>query len=237
MATTLSVILRKARQRLDRYAGGDVQWKNDELLEYANEGIKEMWRELVNLKASHFYTVDATNVSQAASGTSLTGVPSDVATVQLIRPRDLTEDNLCRYRPLAYTDPLFIAELTRGNVDPSGITIYYDIVGAGGPTAAPTIYVAPTLSSALTLTLVYTPTVSDKAETDNNPIPGESDTALVFWILSQALAKTRPNKDPEPTYLQMYEAAKDKIRMTFSVRQEQEPRIVEGFMEDELDAF
>src|SRR4051812_13237299 len=65
-------------------------WTDAELLDHAVNGIKDLWKAILDLNEGHFVTIDETNVSMAASSNVLTGVPADVFRVELIELRDQT---------------------------------------------------------------------------------------------------------------------------------------------------
>jgi hypothetical protein len=72
--------------------------------------VKDLWRDIVDLKQEHFLTVDNTNVSLAANTSTLTGLPSDVHKVYMIEPRDISQDSNfvgLSFVPLDYNDPKF----------------------------------------------------------------------------------------------------------------------------------
>ena len=69
---------------------GGSFWTDDELLDKLIDAAKDMWAAILDTYGDHYLTVDVTNVSLAASATSLTGVPTDTFRVHLIEPRDTT---------------------------------------------------------------------------------------------------------------------------------------------------
>ena len=218
---------------------GGAFWTDAELLTYILEGAKDLWRALLDLHQEHFMTVDATNVSLAASTATITGTPADTLRVLSIEPRDLSvatgTGRYILFQPADYQSPEFVAARSRDDIDPNeGGIIYYAVAGAGSPVAAPTIYVAPEISSALNLRLVYIPTLSSSlAAASNNPIPGESDLALKAWCIAYAKAKERDDGSPDPNWLAIYATEKQSLLTVSTPRQEQEPRVVRGV----FDAF
>lgn len=233
MATPIADIITQCRRaRLQEVV--PRFWTQDELVGHFNAGMRDLWKALKDVYQDHFRTIDDTNVSLAASATTLTGVPTDVATVLGIEPRDPVS------RPIIfvqkdYLHPDFQAARFAGAQsaqDPSQRSvIYYDIDGAGGPVAAPTIRIAPPLSSALNLTLIYVPVLAARTIADTNPIPGESDLALELWIAAHALPKQRESQEPDPGMLAAYEVEKAKIATAATPRDESEPDVVEAFFE------
>jgi hypothetical protein len=88
MATLLSAIETQARRHMLEATARF--WSSAELIDIINLGIKDLWGAIIDLNQEHFLTVDITNVSLAADGTSLTGVPTDTFRVHLIEPLDTT---------------------------------------------------------------------------------------------------------------------------------------------------
>lgn len=236
MATVLSTIRDKARKTLLETTAGF--WTDAELLEHLQDGIRDLWGAVVDLHQEHFFTVDATAVSLAANTATLTGVPSDVFRVMLIEPRDVSQsasDRNVTFVPRDYHSKEFIQARTVPAQSPgNGPIIYYAITQAGAPVGAPTIYVAPQLSSALNLRFVYIPTLASTAydtASDNNPIPGESDNALFAWTIAFARAKEREDRSPDPNWLAVYGTEKQNVLTRLTPRQEQEPEYAEGMFE------
>lgn len=214
-------------------------WSDAELLEHLVEGVKDLWGAIVDLHQEHYATDDATNVSLAASSNSLTGVPTDVFRVLLIEPRVLTSGTTgahIRFVPRDYNSPEFEQARAMSAQQPSdGLVIYYTIFGAGAPTGtAPTIKVAPQISSALTLRLVYIPTLASSgySASTENPIPGEADNALYAWCMAFARAKERDDRSPDPNWLAVYATEKQNIITRLTPRQEHEPEYVSGMFEE-----
>lgn len=235
MSSTLASLITQARDLLNEPTASF--WSDAELLRYMNGGINDLFRRIKDNLQDDFFTEDVTNVYAAANATSLTGVPSNVAHVRAIVPRSLASYPNVRFWPRKYGDYDFLSAQSASAIDPlSGGDIYYAIVGTGGPVGAPTIKIAPALSSQLLLAFAYTP--SRTAITDSstaNPIPGESDMALVYWTVAHALART-PHGDqgsmvPHPGWLKMYEDQLAKIGVATTPRQDDEPDVAEAFFE------
>ena len=230
MATLLSAIETKARYHLKEPTASF--WSSNELIAHMNDGIKDLWGAVVDLHQEHYITVDSTNVSLAANGTSLTGVPSDVFRVHLIEPRDTTTNPGQRvlFVPRDYNSDDFINARSRTAQDPeSGLVIYYCVTQAGAPVAAPTILVAPSINTAMNLRFVYIPTQPILTSAGTNPIPGESDNALVAWTVAYGRAKEREDRSPDPNWLAVYKTEKNNITVRLTPRQEQEPEVVEDY--------
>lgn len=238
MATLLSALETQVRRHLTE--GTASFWSSAELVDIMNQGFRDLWRPIVDLKAEHFLTVDNTNVSLAADSSTLTGVPIDVHKIYLIEPRDLSStgsNNGLIFKPLDYNHPHFQAARTLSDVDPSDTVIYFAVIGQGAPTSDSdpetlNIYVAPQVNSAVNLSFVYVPTLSDLTTTDYNPIPGHSDNAVIAWTVAYARAKEREDRSPDPNWLQIYNAEKQNILQSLGLRQLQEPEFVEALFQE-----
>lgn len=232
MATPLSTIATRARVHLVETAASF--WTDAELVQHAIYGCQDLWRSIIDNYQDYFLTIDETNVSQAASATSLTGVPADVFRVKGIEPRTLTDtsanSNLL-YRPLDFMHTDFVRARAAPAVDPSGVTVYYDLIGTAGPVAAPTIRVAPAFTSAVNLRLVYIPTLAALTSADNNPIPGETDNAIMAWVIAYARAKEREDRSPDSEWLAIYATDKQHILQAITPRQDDENEYAEGLFE------
>ncbi len=232
MATLLSTVISNARVKLLETSASF--WTDAELLVDALDGVRDLWKAVLALDEGHFFTQDITNVSLAASTSTLTGVPADLFRVELIEPRDLTSSAAVQnmtFEPRALNHPDFSGARSLGSVDPSNRTIYYAVLGAGSPIAAPTIEIAPKVTTAVNLRLTYTAGLAALTASSNNPIPGESDHALMAWIIAHARAKERDDRSPDPEWLAMYAADKAHILSALTPRQTQEPEVAEAFFE------
>jgi hypothetical protein len=217
-------------------ATGGTFWADAEILTHLTDGGKDMWAAILDLYSNHYFTDDVTNVSLAANTGSLTGVPADTFRVQLIEPRDTTSAGTYPgvvFVPRKYNHPDFIAARAVGTIAPGmARVIYYDVSGAGTPVGTPTVLVAPKLSSALTLRFVYSPTLAALTASSNNPIPGESDKALVAYAVAFARAKERDDRSPDPNWIAVYATEKQSILVRLAPRQDQENEQVIGMFED-----
>ena len=232
MATTLATIITNARVKLLETSASF--WTDAELLVDAIDGVRDLWKAVLALDEGHFYTQDITLVSMAASTKTLTGVPADVFRVVLIEPRDLSSTATVQdmtFEPRALNHPDFSGARSLGDVSASGRTIFYSVLGAGSPVAAPTIEVAPTISAAVNLRLTYVAGLAAMTSASNNPIPGESDHAVMAWIIAHARAKERADRSPDPEWLAMFAADKAHLLASLTPRQTQEPEVAEAFFE------
>lgn len=211
-------------------------WQDAELLDIAIKGVTDLWASIMDLHQEHYLTIDETNVSLAADTAYLTGVPSDTFRVHLIEPRDTTNANSSRgiqFVPRDYNHPDFINARAESAFQPSGDTeIFYCLIGAGSPVAAPTVQIAPKISSALNLRFVYVPTlaVSGYTVASNNPIPGEADQAIIAWIVAFARAKERQDRSPDAGWLAIYSTEKQTLLSRLSPRQTQEPQYIDAYL-------
>ena len=185
----------------------------------------------------NLWEVIRTQATLTASTATITGVPTDVFRVLLIEPRDVTSGVSGReihFVAKDYNSREMIAARSISAVDANvmgGGVIYYAITQAGAPVGAPTIYVAPQVTSALTLRLVYVPIQAAVASSGNNPIPGESDNALVAWTVAYARAKEREDRSPDPNWLTVYGTEKQNILVRLAPRDESEPAYADGMFE------
>lgn len=230
MATLLSTILANARIKLQETSARF--WTDAEIVSDINGGIADLWRAINAQYQDYYFTTDAASCSIAASATSMSGVPSDVAIVRGVEPASPSAypDLNFEFRP--YTDPKVASARAMTAQDPTQIgVIYLSLTGLGAPAGTPTIYVAPRLTSAVTVRLTYIPTLPAKTVSDNNPIPGQSDKALEFWAIAYARAKIREDQSPDPEWLALYATEKANILTALAPRQEQDDQRVEGLFE------
>ena len=209
-------------------------WSSDELIDILNLGQKDLWGATTDLGLEHYLTVDITNVSQAADAIVLATVPTDVYKVYLIEPRDLSTSSTSRdmwYLPKEYNSPIVREARGLDAQDPTGTTVFYSLSGEGAPVGRPTIHVAPKLSAAVNLSLSYYPVLATSTSASTNPIPGESDAALIAWTVAWARAKERENRAPDPEWLATYGQLKKNLLVSLDPRQVQEPTVVESFFQ------
>lgn len=204
------------------------------LLEHVNAAIADLWRAISDNFQDYFFEIDT--VSMAANGTTLSSVPTNLAKVLGIEPADMGTYGALKFVPRGYNSAEFQSARAQAAIDPaSGGIIFYAITGAGGPVGAPTIYVAPKLSSTVSLSLIHTPTLAKIVAGDSNPIPGESDDAIIAYTIAHALAKEQEDKAPHPGWLAKYATEKVNILTFLTPRQEDEPDVAEGVHEMFID--
>jgi hypothetical protein len=230
VATTLAYLEARVREHLNEPV--PRFWSSREIVDHLLDGMKNLWRVYYDTYQDYFVTIDSTNVSLAADAYVLTGVPADVSIVRGIEPRALTTYPNLQFSPRDYLSPEFTAARGQSAQDP-GYTdvIYYTIHGAGGPVSAPTIRTAPKLSSALNVSLIYVPVLPALVVGDTNPVPGESDDAIIAWATAHALAKSKEDQMPDAGWVQKYTAGKEQLRTGVTPRQTHEPEVVPAFFE------
>jgi hypothetical protein len=230
MATTIQTLIDQARRHLHEATARF--WSDAELVTHANKGIKDLWRAINDNYQDYFLTIDVTNVSLAANSASVAGLPADVGVVRGIEPRVRTSYPNLTFFAKDYMHPDFANARAQAAFDPGqGGTIYWRLMGAGGPVAAPTIQIAPQVSAAVPLRLIYVPTLAELALAGNSPIPGESDQALIAWIVAYARAKERPDLTPDPSWLEVYSTEKKSILVSLTPRQTEDDEIAEALFE------
>lgn len=236
MPTPLSTIRSKSRRHLLEETASF--WSEAELLDIILEGCKDLWGGIVDLHEAHFLTVDEDNVSIQENARQLLGVPADTFRVHIIEPRVTNEEGTTRrvsFIPRDFNHRDFINARTGSAFDPSnGGNIYYCLTNAGYPISAPTVLIAPPVSVAMDLRFVYVPGLgSGLTASSVNPIPGESDQALIAWCVAYARAKEREDRSPDPSWLAVYATEKQNILTRLTPRQEQEARVVDALFESE----
>src|SRR5437867_2783715 len=80
-------------------------WTSQELVDWIAAGIRDLWRDIADLKQEHFLTFNNTDVYLPLSTDHLIGLPTDVHKVYLIEPRSIIESGLnvgLQFRPLDY---------------------------------------------------------------------------------------------------------------------------------------
>lgn len=243
MATKIQTVIQQVRRYLVEPEPNF--WSDDELVSIATTGIRDLWRDTVDLKQEHFLKsiTDGTvslptgSIANSTSGGAqqLQGVPGDVHKVYMIEPLNLVETGSnvgLQFRPLPFNDYRFQLQRTRTPIDPSNDTIYYAIHGAGGPVNAPTIICAPTVTSAVQLSFTYVPVLGVLRATDVIPIPGEADNAVIAWTVAYARAKEKEDRAPDPAWLTVYATEKAHLLGSLGIRQYQEPTFAEAVYEE-----
>lgn len=232
MPTLLSTIRTNVRLNLNEPTA--TFWTDAELLDLMIDGIKELWRSILDLYQDHLVTIDETNVTLPASTSALAGVPADVFRIVNIQPRVLGASNPSQglvFKPATLIDPRFIQAQTQPPVSPRNRVIYYAVVNAGAPVGAPTIRVAPQVSSTVDLALWYNPTLPTLTAASNNPIPGESDRAVMAYAIAWARAKEKGDRAPDAEYISIYATEKRNLLTALTPRSVQEVQTVDALFE------
>lgn len=241
MATVINAITPLARHHLIEESA--AYWTDAELQGWTILGIRDLWRDITDLKQEYFLITDnsnvylpATPVSASAAGvTFLTGVPPSVHKVYQIEPRDLSVNSSNHgllFKPIKYNDNKFQLARSKAPIDPANDTIYYAIHGEQSPVRAPDIVCAPSVTSQVPISFSYIPSLGNIQATDLNPIPGESDNALIAWTVAFARAKEREDRSPDPAWLAVYATEKQHLLQSLGLRQYQEPQYVPAEFEE-----
>lgn len=244
MPTTLGAIVSRTRTQIlapvhqSGAISPDAFWTDDELLAHVIAGCRDLWRAVVDLHQDHFVKTDTAVVLPAAAE-ALTGVPADCFRILSLQPRDLSESGSpsLRFRRAAVTSRDFLLAEQRTAIDAIGTggVVYYALVNAGSPVMTPEILTAPQVTSAVPIRLRYVPTLPGALTVDSvNPIPGESDHALMAWCAAYALGKQNPDGTltPDPTWLSVYSTEKESIKVVIEPRDASSPQIVRGVFDD-----
>jgi len=209
-------------------------WTDAELVQHLADAARELWRAIINLHERHFYTVNESSVSMAPSQSTLAGVPGDGFRVTLLEPTDVTTLYGMLFQHRNYEHAEFCAARAEGAVDPAGRTIFWDLLGEGPNVSTASIYVAPQSNSTVSLRIGYIrnlSSLSSATTSSTNPIPGESDDALVAYCVAHARAKEREDRSPDPEWMAIYGTAKKNLLAALTPRVEPEAQEVEGVFE------
>lgn len=205
-------------------------WTSAELTQIIIRGIKDIWRDAVDLKQEHYLTINDTDVYLPADSWTLAGIPNDVHKVYLIEPRDLSSTGTTAkttFTPKEYNSVDFQTARGRSTVDPDSTDFFYAIMGQGSPAGLTEIRIAPKSSSAVNLSFSYYYTLPPLVSGSVVPIPGEADNALIAWTGAFARAKERESRGPDPEWLAIYATEKQHLLQSLGLRQVQEPQHVD----------
>lgn len=233
MPTQISSIVSKARKRLIEDTASF--WTDDELRDICIDGIKDLWRDIVDLKQEHYLVTNTTDVTYPANTTTLIGVPTNVHKLYMIEPTDTTANSTnvgLTFQPLDYNHKDFIRSRTLDAISPANSSIYYAISGQGAPVNAPTITCAPKVDSDVPVAFTYVPTLGAMDENSFVPIPGEADNALVAWTVSYARSKEREDRAPDQGWLAIYATEKQHLLQSLGLREYQEPSVAIALFEE-----
>ena len=169
--------------------------------------------------------------------TTISGVPVDLFRIYMMEPVDPTT-NQCAFVPRPYNHIEFAnarnSTVTTALSPTSGVNIFFDVSGVGTPGQVPIINVAPQLTTAVQIALTYVPILgvqSYSRQTSMNPIPGESDNALIAWIVAYAIGKERQDRMPDAGWLSIYQTEKQGLLTRMRPRQEQEAQYADGIFD------
>jgi hypothetical protein len=220
-----------AHARVHLVEATQFYWTDAELITHLNLGIKDLWRAISDNFQDYFFEVSET-VSFAANATTLSGVPTNVAKVLSIEPVDQEAYPTLKFFPRSFNHVDAQNARAQAASDPSSLgSVFYSLTGAGAPVGAPTIYAAPKTSATVALRMAFTPTTPTIVAANNNPVPGESDDALIAWTVAHALAREREDRKPDPDWIAKYSTEKTNILTFLSPRQNDEPDVAEGVHE------
>ena len=222
-------------------------WTSAELWTHISAGCKDLWRSIVDLKQEHFLHINTTDVVMPASltpsgGTTpagaigLTGLPTDIHKVYNIEPVNMGEngDNVgLIYKPKDFNHDDFKLARTRPAITPSNDTIYYHISLAGAPAGITQILCAPLVTANVAIAFGYIPILQPLVNsTDQIPIPGEADNALVAWCVAYARVKESEDRAPDANWLAIYNTEKEHLMQSLGLRQYQEPKYGDALFQD-----
>lgn len=234
MATQMADILTQVRVRLRELS--PRAWTDEDLLDIANKGVKDLWRAICDTHQNHFFTINDTDVSYQAGDDELSGIPDDCYRIVAIRPKVLGENSSNKsliFKPAnGVNDPRFVQAEARAAVSPEDNIIYYVVVNEGAPVGTPRVLCAPPVSATVNIHLKYNQVLQRVDEDDVNPIPGESDNALIAWTIAYARADELDERAPDANWLAIYATEKVNLIKQIGPRQVQEPQVVEGMFED-----
>lgn len=229
----LSAIETLVRQRLIEPSANF--WTSDELTQLCVAGIRDLWRSIVDLKGEHFLR-QMTDVYYPQNSDRLANLPNNsIHKIYLIEPANMSANSAnvgLLFSPRPYKNRLFQLARSQDPISPANDTIWYDIAGAGGPADGITVFCAPQVTSNVPLNFLYIPTLGAMDQNSVNPIPGESDNALVAWTVAYARAKERDDRMPDPAWLQVYSTEKQNLLQSLGLREYQEASYVDAQFEE-----
>lgn len=235
MSTTLQTVLNMTRDALNEAV--PRYWSDVELLRYMNRGIRDAWRQITLTNQNYQFSLN-TSVTLAANADVLTNVPTDVSVIFNLESLDMVAHPINFIGRTDYANAEFQNARRRSqagethNPDQPG-TIFFCLVGAGAPVGAPTVYVAPRVSAALTLALAYRPVIgAELTATGLVPLPGELDQALVHWTAAYAIGRERSSAEPDAPRISLYQREVDVILAAITPRDEQEDQTVQAFFQE-----
>ncbi|HEY3499448.1 MAG TPA: hypothetical protein VGK73_32385 [Polyangiaceae bacterium] len=212
-------------------------WSDAELLRYMNRGIRDAWRQISMVNQNYQFSLN-TALTMDANADTLTGVPSDLSVVLNLEAADMVANPIHFFGVSDYANADFQSARRQSQGGQAIDTaapgkVYFCVVGAGAPVAAPTIYVAPRINAQITLALAYRPTIgAELAASGNVPLPGELDQALVHWTTAYALGRQRGEAQPDRTHLDLYQNEMNKLIAAIDPRDESGDETVVAMFEE-----
>jgi hypothetical protein len=232
MSSTMQEVQDLVRERL--HEPEPLFWSESELHKILIAGVKDLWRDIVDLKAEHYLVVNDTDCYIPSGSEQMAGVPADVHKVYLIEPRELGTEGArttLYFTPRDFNHDEFRSARSVPTIYPPYGEIFYAVTGQGSPVGAPTIRIAPKVSADQDVTLSYVPTLEPLHLESVVPIPGEADNALVAWGVAYARAKEREDRAPDANWLSIYGTEKQHLLQSLGLRQYQEPTITDGMFD------
>jgi hypothetical protein len=233
MATPIATLIAIARRHLNEPAevsGG--AFTDAELAALANLACNDLWR-AINDNFQDYFLEEAELIQETGADT-LTDVPDDCAIVRGLEVLDQSARPGLVYEHKNYTHIDFARARARDDIDPSqGGKIFYHLRGQGAPVDAPQIDVAPLTTADVTLRLTYVPTLTEVDELSDNPIPGQSNNAIVAWMVGYGMAKIAEDQAPNAGWLTLYGTEKQNMLVSLTPRQSDDEDVAEAMFEDE----
>jgi len=232
MATTFTTLLGRVRTNLVSSGSSDTFYTDAMILAELNDGMWDLQKAINALYQDYYFTTTPSAVSIAANGTTISGWPTDVMVVRGLEPAVPASYPFLEFVFKPYTSPEFMAARRLTAQDPTQLSrMLVAITGAAGPVAAGTVYVAPAPTTALSLRLTYIPTIAPKIAANDNPIPGQSDKALIAYATAYVRSRIRDDQSPDPSWLSLYATEKQNLLVALAPRQEQDDQVAEGLFE------
>lgn len=235
MSTTMGALVTRVRTNLLEPADrpGRKLWSDDDILAELNDGMWDLQKAIDALYQDYYFTTNSTDVTIVANATTVQGVPGDVMIVRGLEPRVPASYPFLEFQFKPYTSPAFMQARSLPAQDPTQLSIMLAaITGAAGPVGPPTIHIAPSPTSAVPLRLTYIPNLPAKTAEQANPIPGQSDKALICYATAYCRAKITEGNAPDPDWLALYATEKQNLIVALAPRQEQDDQVAEGLFED-----
>jgi hypothetical protein len=206
LATTLQTIITMTRDALNEAV--PRYWSDAELLRYMNRGIRDAWRQISMVNQNYQFSL-STSVTMAADADTLSSVPADLAIVLNLEAADMVANPIHFFGVSDYANADFQSARRQSqggqSIDSAAPgKVYFCVVGAGAPVAAPTTV----------------------------PLPGELDQALVHWTTAYAVGRQRGDAGPDTTHLGLYQGEMNKLIASIDPRDESGDETVVAMFEE-----